>query len=139
MISRSSSGSMRAESAVEPTKSENITVTWRRSAAALADAALAKEAFEGAPGCLSANQDTPMPNDGYAQVLQILRGQARQNFFCNGIFAESSLVLLKAKAPQPHCQVHDSALVGRHIIDRRWRFVYRVVVCRLRRGIAGAT
>ena len=25
---------MRAESAVEPTKSENITVTWRRSAAA---------------------------------------------------------------------------------------------------------
>ena len=30
--SRRSSGSMRAESAVEPTKSENITVTWRRSA-----------------------------------------------------------------------------------------------------------
>ncbi len=27
-----SSGSMRADSAVEPTKSENITVTWRRSA-----------------------------------------------------------------------------------------------------------
>ena len=27
-----SSGSMRAESAVEPTRSENITVTWRRSA-----------------------------------------------------------------------------------------------------------
>ena len=33
MTSRRSSGSMRAESAVEPTKSENITVTWRRSAA----------------------------------------------------------------------------------------------------------
>jgi SAM domain (Sterile alpha motif) len=32
MISRRSSGSMRAESAVEPTRSENITVTWRRSA-----------------------------------------------------------------------------------------------------------
>ena len=32
MISRRSSGSMRAESAVEPTKSANITVTWRRSA-----------------------------------------------------------------------------------------------------------
>ena len=32
MTSRKSSGSMRAESAVEPTKSENITVTWRRSA-----------------------------------------------------------------------------------------------------------
>ena len=30
--SRRSSGSIRAESAVEPTRSENITVTWRRSA-----------------------------------------------------------------------------------------------------------
>jgi len=26
--------------------------------------------------------------------------------------AESGLVLLKAKRPQPHCQVHDSALSG---------------------------
>src|SRR5580704_11120107 len=34
MTSRRSSGSMRAERAVEPTKSENITVTWRRSARA---------------------------------------------------------------------------------------------------------
>jgi hypothetical protein len=33
MTSRKSSGSMRADRAVEPTKSENITVTWRRSAA----------------------------------------------------------------------------------------------------------
>src|SRR4249919_1384060 len=32
MISRKSSGSMRAESAVEPTRSLNMTVTWRRSA-----------------------------------------------------------------------------------------------------------
>src|SRR6476469_5584633 len=32
MTSRKSSGSMRPDSAVEPTKSENITVTWRRSA-----------------------------------------------------------------------------------------------------------
>ena len=32
MTSRRSSGSMRADRAVEPTKSENITVTWRRSA-----------------------------------------------------------------------------------------------------------
>jgi hypothetical protein len=32
MISRRSSGSMRAESAVDPTRSEDITVIWRRSA-----------------------------------------------------------------------------------------------------------
>ena len=31
MTSRRSSGSIRAESAVEPTRSQNITVTWRRS------------------------------------------------------------------------------------------------------------
>ena len=38
MTSRKSSGSMRAESAVEPTRSENITVTWRRSAVSLGEA-----------------------------------------------------------------------------------------------------
>jgi hypothetical protein len=32
MTSRRSSGSIRADKAVEPTRSENITVTWRRSA-----------------------------------------------------------------------------------------------------------
>ena len=32
MTSRRSSGSIRPDSAVEPTKSENMTVTWRRSA-----------------------------------------------------------------------------------------------------------
>src|SRR6202035_3216956 len=33
-ISRMSSGSSRAESAVEPTRSQNMTVSWRRSAGA---------------------------------------------------------------------------------------------------------
>src|SRR5271165_5860016 len=32
MISRRSSGSSRADRAVEPTRSQNITVSWRRSA-----------------------------------------------------------------------------------------------------------
>ena len=32
MTSRRSSGSIRADRAVEPTRSENSTVTWRRSA-----------------------------------------------------------------------------------------------------------
>src|SRR5438270_13463747 len=32
MISRKSSGSSRADKAVEPTRSQNITVRWRRSA-----------------------------------------------------------------------------------------------------------
>ena len=38
MTSRRSSGSIRADRAVEPTKSENITVTWRRSAVSRGDA-----------------------------------------------------------------------------------------------------
>jgi integrase len=32
MIARISSGSSRADSAVEPTRSQNMTVSWRRSA-----------------------------------------------------------------------------------------------------------
>ena len=47
MTSRKSSGSMRAESAVEPTRSENITVTWRRSAASLADRSIVARASGG--------------------------------------------------------------------------------------------
>src|SRR5215471_15447876 len=35
MISRMSSGSRRAASAVEPTRSQNMTVSWRRSAEAV--------------------------------------------------------------------------------------------------------
>ena len=45
MTSRKSSGSMRAESAVEPTRSENITVTWRRSAEAAGVSLAAPAAF----------------------------------------------------------------------------------------------
>ena len=54
MTSRRSSGSMRAESAVEPTRSENITVTWRRSAVSiLAEAGGAEAAVSGVVVSLS--------------------------------------------------------------------------------------
>ena len=43
MTSRWSSGPMRADRAVEPTRSENITVTWRRSAVSRRDASTAAE------------------------------------------------------------------------------------------------
>ena len=36
MIARMSSGSSRADIAVEPTRSQNMTVSWRRSAASTA-------------------------------------------------------------------------------------------------------
>jgi DNA methylase len=41
MTRRMSSGSSRAESAVEPTRSQNITVSWRRSAAPVDNAVAA--------------------------------------------------------------------------------------------------
>jgi hypothetical protein len=42
-----SSGSNRAERAVEPTRSQNITVRWRRSAASLRDLSIARRASRG--------------------------------------------------------------------------------------------
>jgi hypothetical protein len=53
MTSRKSSGSMRAESAVEPTRSENITVTWRRSALSLAALSVARGASDSGVGALA--------------------------------------------------------------------------------------
>jgi hypothetical protein len=38
--------------------------------------------------------------------------EAGKELFRDSVLAESGLVLFEAKAPQPHCQVHDSALVG---------------------------
>ena len=37
MTSRKSSGSIRDDSAVDPTRSQNITVSWRRSAVSCDD------------------------------------------------------------------------------------------------------
>ena len=49
-----------------------------------------------------------MPNDRDAQILQILRREAGKEFFRDGVLAESGLVLLKAKAPQPTVNVQVS-------------------------------
>jgi hypothetical protein len=53
-----------------------------------------------------------MAYGNYTQILHVFCRQLRQDLFVNSVFAESGLVLLKAKAPQPHCQIHDSALSG---------------------------
>ena len=52
MTWRMSSGSSRAESAVEPTRSENITVSWRRSAASTGAAGDPLTAVAGDPGTM---------------------------------------------------------------------------------------
>src|SRR5215472_17218521 len=55
MTSRKSSGSSREASAVEPTRSQNITVSWRRSALSVRGAAV------GAVGAAASSVGFPQP------------------------------------------------------------------------------
>jgi hypothetical protein len=50
-----------------------------------------------------------VPDSRDAKLLQVLSRQARKNRFVNLILAERSLILSKAKAPQPDHDVHDEA------------------------------
>ena len=81
MISRRSSG-LRAESAVEPTRSENITVTWRRSAVSilaqwrLAGVTSARCDFAIGFGTFSSLRSGWMPTSS-AMLLPRLQGRVR--------------------------------------------------------------
>ena len=60
MTSRRSSGSSRVDSAVEPTRSQNITVSWRRSAPDDAGAAgLGCGAIDGGDGAAAPSSLVP--------------------------------------------------------------------------------
>src|SRR6516162_1213495 len=117
MTSRRSSGSMRAERAVEPTKSENITVTCRRSARSsggmrgVLTGLLRQRRWLGgrigAQGSDCMEQLHPMPECRDAKLLQVLFRQARKNRLVYLILAEGSLVFPEAQAPQPDYNVHD--------------------------------
>src|SRR5690348_9255685 len=89
MTSRRSSGSSRADSAVEPTRSQNITVTCRRSA----------PLWTGVPGRAAPT------------VAEILGRQAREHFFVDLVIAERLVVTLKTKAAQPYRYFH-AAILG---------------------------
>ena len=54
-----------------------------------------------------------MPQCGDAKFFQVLSREARQDPLANLILAEGRLVLLKAQAPQPDHDVHDSAPYSR--------------------------
>ena len=96
---------MRADSAVEPTKSENITVTWRRSAVSRGETSTATVAptasmqsgqlrrcwLSRAEFAAMAKQDT--------ELLQVLIRQIGQDAVVYRVIAKRGLVLLKAKAP----------------------------------------
>jgi hypothetical protein len=54
---------------------------------------------------------TAMPDKADAQILQVFRGQARQDGFVDSVLTESLLILFEAKAPQPTGKVHDEVLI----------------------------
>ena len=61
-----------------------------------------------------------MPDDADAQILQVVRRQIRQDRVVYLVLAERSLILSKAKAPQPDHDVHDGPEL-RRAVYHRWR------------------
>ena len=130
---------MRADRAVEPTKSENITVTWRRSArssgCALGAAGRGRCVNGGRLAARVVTQSRDgveqlhaVPNRGDAKLLQGLVRQARKNRLVYVVLAECRLVLPEAQAPQPDHNVHE------------WRpqsWVVRIIICWVREGVQG--
>ena len=105
MTSRMSSGSSRADSAVEPTRSQNMTVSWRRSAAGSMGA---ENLFRGGRGALrsppgvrqspsSAAFGVRRRHAEFSRDLPSL--QLRQHLAVDLVRAEHRLVLSEAEAP----------------------------------------
>ena len=111
---------MRVDSAVEPTKSENITVTWRRSARSSGDtlgvldvvaastdgdlpltslrrAAIASSSLSRCPTAVT-------PSSFRVSCVRLGRTVSSISFLRN-----AASILPEAKAPQPDHHVHDGA------------------------------
>jgi hypothetical protein len=108
MTARRSSGSSRANNAVEPTRSQNITVNWRRSASAGADASetAALTAAVGAERSDGVQQLAPVADRCNANLPEILRCQLRQHLPIDLVVAEGRHIALKAQSVQPRLYVH---------------------------------
>jgi hypothetical protein len=130
MTSRKSSGSSRAASAVESTRSQNITVSCRRLG------------HSGRRSIGSAGSLGPERGDGIKQspamsdqidveILQIVGGQAGQQARIDLICAERRLVLRKPETAEPcrnvHARLPDAANAGSH----------RTSICRCARILDG--
>ena len=118
MTSRRSSGSMRADRAVEPTRSENITVTWRRSArssgvalgavdavAASTEAVLPPASLRSA--AMASSSFTRCPSAATPSSFRSSCRQVRQDRLVYLVLAECRLILPEAQAPQPDHDVHE--------------------------------
>ena len=85
---------MRAESAVEPTKSENITVTWRRSAVSWGFGSISGAAGRGSASKLAdrAQYFAAITKDN-ADLFEVLIGQVGKDRKINAIFGKTIRVL----------------------------------------------
>ena len=107
MTSRRSSGSIRAESAVEPTRSENITVTCRRSAVSWVSGPVAATGVgEGASGgatraAIASSSFLRCPNDADADVLEIVVCQPAQQLAVDVVGAENLGILGETDRAEP--------------------------------------
>ena len=99
MIARMSSGSSRADIAVEPTRSQNITVSCRRSAAS----AVGMRDRRGAR-MVTADRgrnrlEQPLAvAERHAELFEVALGQFRQDFGVDRVFAKGCLVLTEPQA-----------------------------------------
>src|SRR5271169_6106917 len=93
MIARTSSGSSRAEIAVEPTRSQNITVSWRRSAASgFGAGSAAGRSAAGRPADssrIARNSFLPSIAEDDAEFLQVLVGEFGKHREIDAIFSEA--------------------------------------------------
>src|SRR4029077_17018525 len=96
---------MRAERAVEPTKSENITVTWRRSAASWGLGSVTAwtcDVAGAAPASsLIARRILRRITKEDAEVFQVLIGKVAKDRKINGVFSKTSRVLGHAELFEP--------------------------------------
>src|SRR6516225_258627 len=98
MSSRRSSGSIRAESEVEPTRSENITVTCRRSAESWVFGCASTAAASLVTGAAPVSS---LMTAQHADVFEILIGQITQYRDIDAVFSKALRILRQAELFEP--------------------------------------
>jgi hypothetical protein len=110
MIPRRSSGSSRTDSGVEPTRSQNITVSWPRSAVETSATSLASGSGTGLLSlrseAIAASNLRPMPDEDDAEILEVVGGQLGQHCGVDRVVAKRLFVLPHSEAVEPGSDVH---------------------------------
>ena len=104
---RRSSGSSCADSAVEPTRSMNITVSCRRSAACASGRAVTVGgAIAVAPASANRLEQALAMPQRHTELFEIALGQLPEHLDVYFVVAENGLVAAKPEAAQPITDVH---------------------------------